>query len=140
MSFGELQRGKENARFFDGELANLGDGFPGNTDGPGFGAQTRSPAIRASGITAEAAEEDADVQLIFLALQPREKAFDAFVIVFGIAFENQPALFGRELTPRYVGGNSAAARPFFGFLEERAVAWLRPWLDGAIDEATLPHA
>src|SRR5690349_5820176 len=134
MPFRELQIGKENARFLDSEFANFGDGFSCNADGAGFGAQTRSATIRASGITTEAAEEDADVQFVLLALQPGEKTFDAFVIVFGIALENQAALFGRELTPRHVRGNSAAARPFFGFLEQCAVARLRPGFDGPVVE------
>src|SRR5260370_41615748 len=77
--FGELQRGKENARFFYGELANFGDGFPGNADGAGLGTQARPATIRASGVTSEAADKDADVQLVLLALQPAEKTFDAFV-------------------------------------------------------------
>src|SRR5205814_6392748 len=52
-------------------------------------AQASSATIRASGIPAEAAKENADVQLVLLALQPGEKTFYAFVIVFGIAFKNQ---------------------------------------------------
>src|SRR5256886_1630044 len=134
VSLGELQRGKENARFFDGELANLGDSFSRDADGASFGAQASSATIRASGIPAEAAKENADVQLVLLALQPGEKTFYAFVIVFGIAFKNQAALFGRELTPRHVRGNSAASRPFFDFLKERAIAWLRPRFDGTVVE------
>ena len=134
MPFRELQIGKENARFLDSESANFRDGFSCDADGTGFGAQTGSPAIRASGITAEAAEEDADMQLVLLALQPGEETLDAFVFVFGIALENQTALFGRELTPRHVRGDSTATRPFFGFLEQCAVAWFRPWFDGPVVE------
>src|SRR5437016_10465414 len=134
MPFRELQIGKENARFLDSEFANFGDGFSCDADGAGFGAQTGSPAIRASGVTAEAAEEDADMQLVLLALQPGEKTFDAFVFVFGIALENQTALFGRQLTPRQVRGDSTATRPFFGFLEQCAVAWFRPWFDAPVVE------
>ena len=134
MPFRELQIGKENARFLDSESANFRDGSSCDADGTGFGAQTGSPAIRASGITAEAAEEDADMQLVLLALQPGEETLDAFVFVFGIALENQTALFGRELTPRHVRGDSTATRPFFGFLEQCAVAWFRPWFDGPVVE------
>src|SRR5207244_3000481 len=84
-----------------------------DADGASFGAQASSATIRASGIPAEAAKENADVQLVLLALQPGEKTFYAFVIVFGIAFKNQAALFGRELTPRHVRGNSAASRSLY---------------------------
>src|SRR6267378_5986766 len=132
--FRELQRGKECARFFDSELANLGDGFSRHAHGAGLGAQTSPATFWTLRITAEAAQENADMQLVFLALQQIEKTFDPFVLVLGIALENQAALFGSELPPRHVRRNSAPARPSFCFLEKYAVAGFRPRLDGAVVE------
>src|SRR6266581_6129448 len=130
--FGELQGGKKNARFLDGKLANLRDGFLRHAHRARLGAQASPATLRAGRITTEAAEENADVQLVFLALQPGEKTFDPCVVVLRIAIENQAALFGSELTPRHVGGNSAPARPLFCFLEKHAIARLGPRLDGAV--------
>src|SRR5258708_6219563 len=78
--FGELQLGKESARFFNGELAHLGDGFSRHAHGAGLGAQTSSATFRTPRITSESAEENADMQLVFLALQQVEKTFDPFVL------------------------------------------------------------
>src|ERR1700731_430089 len=91
---GEQQIGKENTRFFDGELANLRDGFSRHANGAGLGAQTGPAAFWKLRITTEAAQENADMQLVFLALQQVEKTFDPFVLVLRIALENQAALFG----------------------------------------------
>ncbi len=72
------------------------------------------------------------MQLVFFALQPSEETFHAVVIVFGIAFQNQPALLGGEMPPRHVGRNTLSSREFLQILKERAVAGLGPWLDRAI--------
>ena len=74
------------------------------------------------------------MQLVFFALQPVEKSFDAFVVVLGIAFENQPPLFRGELTPRHVRRNSATARPFLCVLKKHSVTRFRPRFDRAVVE------
>src|SRR6266481_798761 len=132
--FGELQSGKKGARFFDGELANLRDRFSGHADGTCLGAKARPPTFRTSRITAKAAEKNAYMQLVFFSLQPVEETFDPFVVILGVAFENQAALFGSELPPRHVRRNSAGTRPFSCVLEKHAVARFRPGLDGAVVE------
>src|SRR5260370_10171335 len=74
------------------------------------------------------------MQLVFISLQPVEETFAPFVVILGVAFENQAALFGSELPPRHVRGNSAGTRPFSCVLEKHAVARFRPGLDGAVVE------
>ena len=74
------------------------------------------------------------MKFVFLALEPIEEAFDAFEIVFGIAFEDQAALLGGELAPRDVERNAAIARPFFHVLQERAITRFGPRFDGAFIE------
>ncbi len=60
-----------------GHAADFGDGFSGDADGAGFLAQARAIAIGAGGVAAIAAEENADVQLVFFAFEILEEAFDA---------------------------------------------------------------
>src|SRR5262249_25967675 len=50
------------------------------------------------------------------------------------SFEDETPLLVRKLTPRDVGWNAAAARPFLEFGDERAIARLRPGLDDAFIE------
>src|SRR5258708_28464194 len=59
--FGELQGGKKNARFLDGKLANLRDGFLRHAHRARFGAQSSPATLRAGRITAEAAKATTDV-------------------------------------------------------------------------------
>src|SRR5229473_8406576 len=134
VSFRELQRGKENTRLFDAELADLSNRFSRYAHCASLGSQTSSPAIRTGRVASEAAEKNTHVQLVFFALQPGEKSFDALVVVLGIAFEIQAQLFSGELAPRHVRGNSATARPFFCVLEEYTVTRLGPRFDGAVVE------
>src|SRR5713226_10494068 len=132
MPFRELQGGKESPGLFDGELANVRDRFSRHADRASLGPQTRSPAIWTSRVAAESAKKDAHMQFVFFTFQPFEKTFDSFEIVFGIAFENQAALFGSKLTPRHVRRNSAPARPFFCVLEKHAISRLGPRFDRAV--------
>src|ERR1700682_1219330 len=134
MPFGELQSGKENTCFFNGELANLRNGFSRHVDRAGLSAQTCPAAFWTPRVTAEAAQENADMQLVFLALQQVEKTFDSFVLVLGVTLQNQAPLFGSQLSPRHVRRNPAPARPFFCFLEKYPVARFRPRFDGAVVE------
>ena len=46
-------------------------------DGAGFGAEALAAAVGAEGVAAVFGEEDADVQLVFLALERGEEAADA---------------------------------------------------------------
>src|SRR5215469_8384587 len=131
LRFGKLQSRKEGSRFFDRELANLGDGFSCYAYSAGFGAQTRSAAFGTRCVTTIAAQENAHVELIFLALQPLKKSFYTLVVVFGIAFEYQPSLLDAKLSPGNVGWNPALAGPRLQILKKPLVARLGPWLDGS---------
>ena len=95
MTFGELQYGKESARFFDGKLRNLGDRFSRYSDGTGLRAQTSPATFRAGRIATEAAEEHAYVQLVFLALQVLEEAAHAPELL--VALNNPALLLGLEI-------------------------------------------
>src|SRR2546430_1149426 len=109
LHFGQLQRREKDARFFDGEFADFGDGSVCNANGAGFGAKARAATIGTSGVTTITAQEDADVEFIFFTFEPREEAFDAVEIICGIAFEDEAALFGGELAPGDVRGDAARA-------------------------------
>src|SRR5580704_10035558 len=134
LQFGKNQRREESSCFFHSELGEFGDGAARYTDGAGFGAEARAAALRAGGVAAVPAEKNADVQFVFLALQPVEKTFYTLEIVFGITFKNQTALLGGELAPRDGEGNPAVAGPFFHVLKQSAVTRFRPRLDGAFVE------
>ena len=108
----ELEIGKKEASFFHGEFTDFRDRLFRDSNGAGFGAKARPTAFRTSCITAISTEKHTDVQFVFFAFEPREETFDAIEIVFGIAFEDEAALFGGKLTPRYVRGDAAAASPF----------------------------
>src|SRR5258707_1535504 len=132
LRFRELQLREKHARFFHRELADVRDGFSGHVNSASFRAQPCAAAFRARSVTAIAAEKNPHMQLVFLALQPSEETLHAVVIVFWIAFQNQPALLGGEMPPRHVGRNTLSSREFLQILKERAVAGLGPWLDRAI--------
>src|SRR5579871_4415228 len=128
LRFGELEFREKLTGVFHREFAEIGDGLAGDPHGASFGAQASAATFRASGVAAIAAEEYADVQLVFLAFQPGKETFYSFKFIFGIAFEDQAALLGGELAPRHVRGNAAAPGPFLGFLEKDAIARLGPGL------------
>src|SRR5271154_950792 len=134
LRFGEVQRGEKNAPFLHRKLANLRDGFPSHAHRASFGAKPRAAAVRASRITAIAAEKNAHVQFVFFAFEPGEESLYALEIVFRIALEHQAALLGGELAPGDIRRNAAPARPLFHILQKSAVARLGPWLDRAFVE------
>src|SRR3974390_273341 len=131
---GETQLRNEFPRFFHGELAEVGDRVAGDAHGPGFGAQAGAAAVRAGGVTAVTAQEHADVEFIFLALEPIEEAFDAVEFVFGIPLEDEPALLGAKLSPRKICWNATSSSPFPRFLQQDTITRFGPGFDGAIVE------
>src|ERR1700678_729961 len=86
--FGEFQAVEKWPRFFYGHLADFGDGTSGDFYGPGFGAQPSAMAIGAGGVAAVTAKENANVQFVFLAFEPIEETFYAFVAFFFVAVED----------------------------------------------------
>ena len=63
----------------DGEGGDLADVLAGplSEDGAGFGAEALAAAVGAGGVAAIFGEEDADVELVFLAVERGEEAADA---------------------------------------------------------------
>jgi len=99
LSWRQLEGFEEVARLRDAQSNNFGKRaaclFPcllRESNGAGFLAQAGAFALGAESVAAVAAEEDAHVQLVFLALQPGEETLDAGEI--GVAFENLLALAG----------------------------------------------
>src|SRR5215831_13039813 len=68
LRFRKLQTREERARFFDRKLANFGYGFLRDSHSTCFRAQACSSTFRTDCITAITAQENAYVQLVFLAL------------------------------------------------------------------------
>ena len=132
--FGEFQSVEEGPRFLHGHLTDCGDGASGDFHGAGFGAQAGAVAVGASGVTAVAAEKNADVQFVFFALEPVEKTFDAFVAFFFVAVENGVALGDGQVAVGDVNGNPLGACEFAHFDGQLAVARLSPRFDRAIGE------
>src|SRR6266446_2247512 len=62
LGFAKGQIGKKDARFLHGEFANFGDRAAGHAHRPSLRAQTGAAAFGTSGISAVAAEKNADMQ------------------------------------------------------------------------------
>src|SRR5208283_4049175 len=77
LRFSKAQLQEEFARFFHGELAQIGDGFSGDAHGAGFGAQARAATFGARGVPAETAQKDAHVEFVLLAFEPGEETLYA---------------------------------------------------------------
>ena len=63
--------------FGDGEGGDFADVLVVDEDGAGFGAEALAAAVGAEGVAAVFGEEDADVELVFFALERGEEAADA---------------------------------------------------------------
>src|SRR5215470_16523339 len=88
----QRERVEEGARVFHRHLANFGDRPPLDFHGARLSAQPRPLAIRTRRVTAIAAQKHANVQLVFLALEPAKESFDAGEILLRVALENRVAL------------------------------------------------
>jgi len=113
LQLGKNQRGEETSCLFYGELGEFGDRTARYTDGAGFGTEARAATFRACRIAAVPAEKNADVQFVFLALEPVEKTFYAFEIVFRIAFKNQASLLAVSWRHGTVSGMPRPRAHFF---------------------------
>ncbi len=72
-------------------------------DGAGFGAEALAAAVGAEGVAAVFGEEDADVELVFFALEGGEEAADAGE--GAVAVFDEALLVGGEVVPGDVGGD-----------------------------------
>ncbi len=103
----ERELGEELARLGDRHGADIGDGFILHAHGARFRTQARAAAFRAQRVAAIAAEKDAHVELVLLALEPGEEALHAGIFRGAIAFDDGVALRGGELAKRNIQGNLA---------------------------------
>ena len=76
----------------DGESGGLADVLVVNQDGASLGAKALAPAVGAKRVATVFREEDADVQLVFLAFERTKEALNAGVAIV--------ALFDEALLPR----------------------------------------
>ena len=101
-------------------------------DGAGFGAEALAAAVGAEGVAAVFGEEDADVELVFFALERGEEAADAGEAA--VAFFDEALLVGGEVVPGDVGGDVGG----FGGADHLAVVGAvfggGPGGDGAVGE------
>ena len=84
-------------------------------DGAGFGAEALAAAVGAGGVAAVFGEEDADVELVFFAVEGGEEAADAGE--GAVAFFDEALLVGGEVVPGDVGGDAGG----FGGADHLAV-------------------
>ena len=65
--------------------ADVGEVFAADADGERFGAQASAAAGRAGIVGSPAAQEDAEVHLVFAAIEPAEEAVEAAEVALGDA-------------------------------------------------------
>ena len=126
----ELERAEEALRLADGERRHAIDGAARHLDVARLAPQPGAAAVRAGQVAAIAAQEHADVHLVFLPLEPAEEAADALVRV-AVAFDDEALFLVGELRPRDVEGDLRLLRRALQLGELRAIVRLAPRLDGA---------
>jgi hypothetical protein len=124
---GERQRFEECLRLAHRERRDAIDGAAGDVHVAGLAAQPCAAAIRAGQVSAVAAQEDADVNLVFLLFEPAEEAADSVVVV--VAFDDEVPLFVGEFAPGDVEPELRLLRCPFQLGELGPVVRLAPWLD-----------
>ena len=92
---------------FDGHAGDLADVLAVDPDLLRLDAKPGAAAGRASRVSAIAAEEDAHMQLVFLALEIVEEAAYAEELAFAV--NHHPALLRVELGPRNIERDAAPA-------------------------------
>ena len=127
--FGELDLGEKLRRLFDGHAGDLADVLAVDPDLLGLDAKPGAAAGRAGRVPAIAAEEDAHVQLVFLALEIIEEAAYAGELAF--AFDHHAALLRVKLGPRNIERDVGLLGEALELGEERPVFGLGPGIDGA---------
>ena len=116
-------------RLLDRQRRDLADVFAADLYLPRLGPQAQPAALRAEGISAISAEEDAHMQLVFLALQMLEESAHAPELV--VALDHPALLLGAQIGPGHIERNAGRARvaPHLG--RQRLVLRLGPRLDRA---------
>ena len=123
---------EEARRLFHRHAANLADVLAVDLYLAGFSPQPSPAASGAQRVSAIAAEKNADVQLVFLALEMlKESANAAKPRPPSTSPNDEPLLFGVEFIPRHVQRNFGLPRKALQLGEQRPIFWFRPGLDRA---------
>src|SRR5262249_32612632 len=130
----QRERVEEGPPVFHRHLANFGDRPPLDFHGARLSAQPRPLAIRTRRVTAIAAQKHANVQLVFLALEPAEESFDAREILLRVALENRVALRCGQVAEWHVDWNTLRARVLPHLHRKLSVLRLGPRLDRAVPQ------
>ena len=116
----------------DAQSDHFSNAVPGHADRPRLFAQARPVAFGAGGVAAITAEENAHVQLVLLALQPGEEAFDAGEVL--VACQDFFAVSRFQLAPGVAGGDAFPAAEAPQLAQQVAIAGLGPRFDGAVGQ------
>ena len=110
---GQLERREEVLRLADRQRRHLVDGAARDPDVARLAPQPRAAAVRAGQIAAIAAQEHADVHLVFLPLEPAEESADA-VVRLAVPFDDEALLLVGQLatTARRAGACAFFAARF----------------------------
>ena len=100
--------------------ADFGDVLAADAHGQGLGPQPRAAAGRAGAVAPPAAEEHADVHLVFPPLQPGEESLQAAELPLRHAVEISPTLLVGQLRERHVRPACRNRRPRPATLAVRA--------------------
>src|SRR6202030_4131967 len=92
--------------------------------------EAASVALGAGGISTIAAQEHADMELVFLALEVVEES--AHAEEFAFAVENEIAVLFGEIDPRHIERNSGSLGVTLQVGEQRTILGFGPRLDCAI--------
>ena len=133
---GELQLLEELLGFAHGARRRLVDRHAADMHIARFAPQARAAAIRARQVAAIAAEEHADVDLVFLALEPAEEPAHALEVV-AVAVHHERDFFRRQVAPRHVEAEALGLGGALQLGEMRAVVRLGPRLDRALVDRLL---
>ena len=123
---------EEARRLFDRHRRDLADVFAADPYLPRFASQAQAAAVGAHGIAAIAAEKDAHVELVLLALQVLEEAAHAPEVA--VAADDEVLLLGGEVVPGNIERNARSARVAAHLRGQRPVLRLGPGLDGAFGQ------
>ena len=130
---GEFEVVEEGLGGGDGEGGDFADIFVVDEDGAGLGAEALAVAVGAEGVAAVLREEDADVELIFFALEGGEEAADAGVRAAAGPFQRRSCC----------GGSRSYQGTSVGMAADLAKRIISPWKGrylGVVQGAMAPWA
>ena len=88
---------EEAPRLYDGHRTHFRDGLAGKAHRSRLGPEARTATVRADCVAPVAAEEDAYVQSVFLAFEPRKKAIHTSESRFRLSLHHKFLLRGGEI-------------------------------------------